>query len=212
MLHINRRLHHRNPFDFSFSGALVLEWKLESNLLDTSGNGYDGTAPNGVSYVTGQVGLAADLEYSTPQYITSSLSPLTPPYAVSFWAVMHRNTATEFLIDWGDFVVFMDINGKFRATNKSTLNVDNKYFLPAILTWYHVVVNVNSATGGDVDLYIDNVEKTDVVVGNPKGAATTFRVGTKDGGGYPFDGKVDQLRVYNRALTTAEIAALYEES
>jgi len=206
----HRRKHHRNPFNFG--GALVLEWKLENNLLDTSGNGYNGTAPNGVSYLTGAVGIGADLEYSTPQYITSALSALTPPYAFSFHVMMHRTATTEIIADWGDFVILTDTSTYFRVTNQSTVSVDNKYFEFSSLTWYHVAVNVNSATGGDLNLYVDNVEKTTVVAGNPNGSASAFQVGIRGDNTFPFDGKVDQVRIYNRVLTTDEIAALYGEN
>lgn len=79
-------------------------------------------------------------------------------------------------------------------------------------TWYHVVATVDYA-GDRVRLYVDGVEVDDRAhPGDPMGRALIFRVGIWFDGGAPtapFQGRIDELRIYDRPLTDSEVAAHY---
>lgn len=79
------------------------------------------------------------------------------------------------------------------------------------LPWMHVAATRTAAAG--VTLYIDGVQATGAGNGNPAGGnaanfgAPQFRVGGSRGNdGYSLDGVVDDLRVFDQALTGAQIA------
>ena len=79
-------------------------------------------------------------------------------------------------------------------------------------TWYHVVGVVDYA-GDRVRLYVDGVEVNDRShSGDPLGRAVIVRVGIWFDGGTPiapFQGRIDELRFYDRPLTPTEITAHY---
>jgi hypothetical protein len=73
--------------------------------------------------------------------------------------------------------------------------------------WYHVALSVN--TGGLVGLYINgwlaaSVNHSGAGLAAP-GVNDLWSVGSNSGGSLNFNGMIDQLRVWNRALTAAEI-------
>ena len=81
--------------------------------------------------------------------------------------------------------------------------------------WPHVVA-VNDGTGdaSGMHLYLDGVEIT-IVTGDTLGSNSilinqTVNIGAATGNGQYFTGKIDDARIYNRALTAAEIKQLYK--
>jgi len=59
------------------------------------------------------------------------------------------------------------------------------------------------------ELYANGVLVNTGASVNPNTPDTSFVIGTNGGGGNFFDGKVDDVRIYNRALSATEIKQLY---
>lgn len=81
---------------------------------------------------------------------------------------------------------------------------------PSTGTWYLVVGtfdNVSSAIGVSVN---GSAQVTAAVTGFPSTAVTSsFSVGALSATAQPVDGKVDEVAIWNRVLTNAEVSALY---
>jgi len=78
--------------------------------------------------------------------------------------------------------------------------------------WRHVVMTYNGP-GGRVAAYVDGAfvgERTGIT-GAPDPASDTspFRLGMRGDSTYPLNGDLDEVAYYGRALTAAEVAALY---
>ncbi len=83
----------------------------------------------------------------------------------------------------------------------------------SIGTWHHATAVRNNGT---ISLYIDGIFRLSATEGT---TAPTYPINMQAGvmcyGGYtpprynPFGGKIDELRIYNRALTAAEILTLF---
>ncbi|MCG8324641.1 MAG: LamG domain-containing protein [Thiotrichales bacterium] len=84
----------------------------------------------------------------------------------------------------------------------------------AINTWYHIAI-VYSASGSFQRIYIDGVQDPNT---NNQSANLTlnndpFHIGGDQGfGGREFDGLIDEVRVYDQALTTAQIQTVMNET
>lgn len=86
-------------------------------------------------------------------------------------------------------------------------------------TWHHVAYTVDG-TGNKI--YIDGVQYTDI--SNPgmaskqiffstcadAGATTNYYIGRTEAGGEYFKGNIDDVRLYNRALSDSEVEEIYE--
>lgn len=74
----------------------------------------------------------------------------------------------------------------------------------SINTWYNVVVTFSSSTG-----FIIYQNGTSVDTSNQNGGFGTSNsdpaIGAKDAGGRFFDGKISQVLIYDKVLTTAEV-------
>ena len=82
--------------------------------------------------------------------------------------------------------------------------------------WHHIVFTFDSNSG--FTAYIDNSEVT-LTTTNSSGTVSfpggTSSIGSQYGNGDPrqyFNGLIDQVRVFNKKLSTAEVATLYNEN
>ncbi len=75
--------------------------------------------------------------------------------------------------------------------------------------WYHVA-GVYDATARTLDIYVNGVRDNGVLIGTVPSAQLNSSVNVNIGrrtGGYYFAGVIDEVRIYNRVLTQAEIQA-----
>ena len=76
--------------------------------------------------------------------------------------------------------------------------------------WHHIVVTVEADE--QFVLYVDGEKKKRTISGTPYTGDATTRVGRSAASDYPdryLEGDVDELRIYDRALTAAEVKSLY---
>lgn len=87
--------------------------------------------------------------------------------------------------------------------------------------WHHFAVVIGlEPTGGDQpQIYIDGTNDSDLGTGSgyqhyvwDMSNALAFRIAAESDAGNPFDGKIDEVRVYHRALSAEEVALLYRET
>ena len=80
----------------------------------------------------------------------------------------------------------------------------------ALNTWYHVAGVYNAATRA-LDIYVNGVLDNGVLQGTIPASQTLPNINVNIGrraGGFYFKGTIDDVRVYNRALSQSEIQAI----
>lgn len=99
-------------------------------------------------------------------------------------------------------------------------DVQNNYALVASndANWNHTVMVFDgniSGNSGRLKLFLNGTMQTLAFVGNIEAVVgpltNKFKIGTRDFGGIFTDGLIDDVRIYNRALSVAEIRMLYSE-
>ncbi len=74
-----------------------------------------------------------------------------------------------------------------------------KLTLTSINNWYHIAVTYDGTTR---KLYFNGaLEKAEVPVRTPTVTGTNLLIGTRVGGGYNFQGLLDEAAIYNWALS-----------
>jgi hypothetical protein len=75
--------------------------------------------------------------------------------------------------------------------------------------WQHVVATYDNSTS--LKYYVDGVEVSPAVgvTGSLTTSTSNFYIGRNNTGTRPFDGKIDDVRVYNRVLSATEVQQLY---
>ena len=80
-------------------------------------------------------------------------------------------------------------------------------------TWYHVVFII--VAGGAMNIYINGVldsNSTTESTTRPTPTNQNLAIGANGSNNdYPFNGKIDQFRVFNSALSATQVSELYNE-
>ncbi len=202
-------------------------------LSDLSGNGRNATlvtgtgGSGGYTFATGKVNNALDLVKASQGYASIANSGLSGATEMTIAAWVYLNTSSNWQRVW-DFGTSSTSAYMFVATTNNLTNVvrftislngntsgaeqivDGKSPL-STGTWTHVAAVLGST--GAV-LYVDGVQvgANTAVTLRPKDLGNTPNnyVGRSQYSTDPYlDGDIDEFRVYSRALSAAEIQALY---
>lgn len=185
-----------------------------TDLEDATGNGNDGLVTGG-GWAAGRNGTSLELdagEFATlPADIVTDLDVMT----VAAWVRVKSNADESTLFDFGtDETNHIYLKTKSGAGLRfgATINDEDHDVIattrPLPLTvWKHVAVVMDENAAA---LYIDGLEIRRVgITFKPSdlGAAPNNFIGQGHGGG-DFAGRIDDFRIYDRALTHTEIAEL----
>jgi uncharacterized repeat protein (TIGR03803 family) len=202
--------------------GLVSWWRAESNALDSVGSN-NGTLVNGATFASGEVGTAFSFG-GTSNYVSVPSAPaLNPTNAISIEAWVYANGAPA--VEQGICGTWDDLTGNNRTylfwlysghigfyishDGSGYTSVADPTALPTN-TWVHVAATYD---GTNMVIYRNGVQVG--LVTYPGIIATNskpFFIGRTDGGGSfsgYWDGQIDEVSIYNRALSSNEIAAIY---
>jgi hypothetical protein len=214
--------------------GLVGWWKFDegngTTAADSSGNGDTVSLVNGVSWVTGKIGDAISAN-GTNQYGTVPAINLsgTSTVTVAFWAnrtysttiesVMLENT-TNYNLSTTGFGLFPDDTGckGIQAAVHGNVGYSvNCYAQPSSGVWHHlaIIYDKTQAANAQTALYIDGVLQTPTshlnTAQNTNGFGNNpLYLFSRAGSQFFNGGEMDDLRIYNRALSAGEIQQLYQ--
>lgn len=200
--------------------GLIAHWKFDENTgttaADSSANSNTATTTAN-SWTTGVSGSAADqpryaLADSTDLYITG-----TTAVTISLWAKTSSSHSFAILAGFegtgstGDIYGLKVESGKIRLTGP---NLDTPDTLQNYSdgNWIHIV-GVNDPTSSNSKIYINgSLIATGSAETIPTRTTQQWTMGTYwNSNSYDFNGSLDDVQVYNKALTTAEITTLYND-
>ena len=76
--------------------------------------------------------------------------------------------------------------------------------------WHHVTFT-RETTVGESRLYTDGIEQNRTnITANMDNVNVALLVGMRNGAAHPWNGQIDEVRLYNRALSAGEINKLYQ--
>ncbi|MCU7796882.1 MAG: DUF4347 domain-containing protein [Candidatus Thiodiazotropha sp. (ex Myrtea spinifera)] len=184
--------------------------------IDSSATGNNGTLIGSPVYTTGQVGSYAlsfngDFDrVEAPDSLATNFG--NGDFAVGFWFNSTYSGGTARLVgdmDGGDGYVFYT-TGVGDVTFGVISGIDSVTLASGGLfdgNWHHVVGMVN---GADWSLYVDGTLVDSInngFVGNIDNS-NTLRIGASSASHNEYDGLIDDVRIYDRALTTTDINEL----
>ncbi len=212
------------------TNGLVGWWPFNGNANDESGNGNNGTV-NGATLTQDRFGNAnnAFSFNGTNTFIevqSSNTLQLNNNYSISLWFksnINNNNSPYNYTIlskinysGWygGYEIMTGDINPNGGIIHTGNINGNFVFFGPANGvtqgTWYYIVFTFN---GSQLRMYsngqlIDSLNRT----GSIQTGNDPLRFGRRGGSGIYnqwFNGLIDDIGIWNRALTQQEITALY---
>lgn len=212
----------------SLDNGMIAHYRFDGDAFDDTVNSYNGTVTGGVTWSAGVKGKAADFDGIDGKIDLGDM-PNTANASYSVW--FRSGSSKQYQTIFSDYIsssytqgVLMILNGTgvgahqqavwFHTENdskgiggRSDPKAVGNYFDGL---WHHAVGVIDDTT---VSLYIDGkLAQTEA-----KSYATTtnhFFVGYSDAvagaiSDLGFQGQIDELRIYDRALTQSEIQRLY---
>jgi len=205
-----------------FDDDLVGYWSFDEGegtvAHDSSGHGNHGTI-HGTTWVAGVSGAALSFD-GTTDYVNCGTGITSlggyAPFSLSVWIQRSDNPNWQLIIsryDWhvdGEFYVGL-YEGRvtfLREVGPHVL-IGDQYLTPSI--WHHIVASYDGATkriyvDGELDAWQSSsgsgiAPSTPVLIGALLEYTSAVRF---------FDGAIDDVRIYSRALSEEEIEVLYE--
>jgi hypothetical protein len=201
--------------------GLVSWWQAESNAND-SADGNNGVLANGVSFAAGKVGQAFSLE-GVDDFVSFADSPslrltnLTIEGWFNFAAVggpriLVAKTAGTVYESYLLFANGGDIMAGVGDTTAGVTTLLQFNLNPVLGTWYHIAYTFDDAANYHA-LYIDGVLRASGANNTTIGYDThPVMVGAEfenEAANFFFAGQIDEVSIYNRALTVSEIQAVF---
>jgi hypothetical protein len=195
------------------TGPLVGYWKLDEPngkdpVVDSSGNGNTGTA-YGTSVVEGKFNRARRFS-GKGDYIEIPSINIRDAITVAAWVYADNFMQSGFVITKNpidtQWALFFQGN---RLLKWRGIGAGDNVMCPAPSdgVWHHIVAKQEGTTGS---LYIDGAlcsRATQPAIGN---GASLINIGRFDSGDHwYFNGLIDEVRIYNRALSDKEVAELF---
>ena len=200
----------------ALAADLVGRYTFEGNANDVAaGTPDNGTLTNGASIVNDPTrGDVLSLN-NTNQYVEiSGMFGNPADVTLAAWVNVNSGTFADEIISLGDNVALRSVDGAngltFIIRGTSGWQSVNTNVNISDAGWTHVAATVNDATG-DIAIYINGeLVATDTAAESIQYTqGTNTRIGENGNGlTHPMDGLIDDARIYARALTAEEIAAL----
>jgi hypothetical protein len=214
-----------NVFGQVTTNGLVGYWPFNGNANDESGNNHHGVV-NGATLTADRFGNANNAYYFNGYSSYISINPSAITYnnglTISLWVKVESSYSNvQFFVSKGDDDVaghfhlgynesagtfIGDINGLYNGLNSASS------FQFQQTRWRHIVFTSNNQS---LKMYIDgNLNSTYT---NPESIATLssqILFGKHSKSLYPYytSGSLDDIRIYNRALSEQEVTEMYNES
>ena len=199
--------------------GLVANYMLENDVKDVTGNGHDGTLLGTLTYVAGAPGKGQGLLFpGTPGNAVSlgtfDPSEKTSMLSISLWAKWNGlSTYYQGLIakrnSWAADQMMWQIEASQTTGSLSfSRNGSGSAGAAALKVgeWTHLAVTFDKTTAR---FYVNGVQTGSGAFSFGSNRDAALLIGSDNaGGGNPFNGTLDEVRLYDVALTDAEILTL----
>lgn len=198
------------------TSGLIGWWRFNGDATDTSGSANNGTITNAAPAIgqNGQANSAYSFTGSN-SYISSSSNsfPLgSSARTVTAWVntTGYPGTGWRMINSYGvattSNAAALSINTSGRLSFNSQSNDWVSSLTLAINEW-HLVGYI--LTGTQISILYDEQSLSTTLGSSPNTLTGTNYIGSWTGGANYWTGQIDDVRIYNRALSAGEVAALY---
>ena len=197
------------------SVGLVASYSFENSVEDNSGLSNDGIV-NGPTFDSGRTGLGANFD-GINDYISSPTVtlPTGSVMTVSAWIYPTQQTDSTYngIVSWGprtctanNFLLSLQKNGRpsmaswcndFVPATGPTVNFNEWNYIAAVLN------------GNSITLYVNNESVSGTLTSVPNVQSMKLAIGSTDYPGRHFNGSIDEVKIWNRALSPQEIEKEY---
>jgi len=198
--------------------SVVGYWRFEGNANDSSPSGNNGTPSGGTAYLTGKIGQDMNFDGSSGYVDVGDDSSLNPDnnFTISMWIKTSVNSGgalySKRYSSWGGYQLDMSNGGILVMYGDDTQGPATGNWTVSLLdnTWHNIVVTIVPLNY--VNLHVDGIDLGSQDISSILGSAGSSQHSTIGGGAVArgnFSGVIDEVTIFNRALSTSEVGALY---
>lgn len=195
----------------------VAQFKGQNNANDSQGTN-NGTASGGVTYASGKVGQAFNFADASANVSVPDSPSLRPDsftiegwfnftgYSNEYRTLLNKPSADPSYSSYGVYIY----GGLLTAQSTDGVNLGNTLdhgLYPTPGQWYHVAFTRQA--GGQMKLYVNGVE-VDSEASNPSVGYSNSPLTFGNGTDAANQGKIDELSIYSRALSVAEVQSIFD--
>ena len=192
-----------------------------SYVVDSSHSGSGpGTCFNSPTYVQGRVGQGALSFNGSNQYVSSTNGPnffSGAPFTMSAWVLMNSVSGYQIIVQnvgGGGYNCLFGVKigsnnaAGFNLYLAGTPNIQTvNTTAPISNVWYHVV---GTYDGAYARIYVNGVLQSTSSSGTSTGYSGGIYIARPQGSNNYWNGSIDDVRIYNRALSASDVAMLYQ--
>ena len=219
------------PFNFQGGGSIdsltedyFTRYNFEGDFVDENSNN-DAVGKNGASFDTGNSGMGQTLNLDgVNDYVeapdSSTLSYVGNEITISAWIKQSSANDHQIILSkpvsssvhqspyFAYSIHFLNgLYPRFWITTSGSPKFVQSYQSLSVGIWHHIV---GVYDGSSVKIYVDGVLKgSSPASGNLNIYPTPLRIGTNGGLSEFFDGQIDDIKIYERALNSSEVSELY---
>src|SRR3989339_552443 len=198
------------------SDPLICNWHLNEGTGSSAGDsglsGSTGTI-TGAVWVDGKIGKSLQFDgLNTYVSVADSNSlDLTSGISIEAWvkcADISQDGSTRRVLDKGAYLIGASDKAYFKILKGGVASEVLKTWTSAdVNVWHHIV---GAYDGAAMKLYQDGIKVAETATtGNIDTNTTALNIGRQPSGAGRFSGIIDEVKIYNRALTDAEVLSHY---
>ena len=215
----------KSPAYLGLNAGLVGCWSFDgsyTNAPDCSGNNNVGTLTGGPTKTVGKVGQVLSFDGVDDWVNMGSFVPVSGgnPRTVSVWVKVTSSATNRTITSWGsDSVAGQRFTFSINTSNTLSIGIEGSAESAVTAVgdniWHHVAITCSGNNLNTCKIWVDGrLDKTLTT-------SATINTSSSDRGlsiGIwpllfgPFNGQIDEVRIYNRALTSSEVERLYKGS
>ena len=198
-------------------GELIGWWKLDGDVKDSSGNNHHGAIKGNPKWVTGRIGDGLEFD-GVDDYVDTGYKMDISTLTVAVWAnspAAPSPASQNEAVSWQPIHINWNQPGPF-FRGAASLGVGRRWYAASFgtleaNTWYHLCATYN---GRSLKAYKDGtlIMANDDPTGPPIAGTGTLKFGrhSLEFVEEYFCGTIDDVRIYNYALSQSEITRLFE--
>ena len=208
--------------DIFGDGSGVALYSLDYDASDAGGN-YDGTynTSNVTFGVDGKINWGASFNGNINSGIVTGITSLTNDFTISMWLNLESISINTWIFsNWDstsqDMYFAVHPNGQLELTidGRTGTNIFGSSGTFTLNTWHHFLVTMSNGT---YDLYFNGTQlgSSGTTTNTTFNSGSNYEIGNspRTSSGYSaWNGKIDQVRIFNKALSSSEVSTLYEET
>lgn len=183
-----------------------------ATFADTSGNNHPGALVAGTTFSNlSASGQGCSLQFNGSSQILINVPNLSSRQTKSLWVFLNGTLATnQILISEGginNWIEILPSTGRVRVGTNQFSNYFDSVKNLQIGKWYHIVTTHD---GTMLKLFIDGVLDSSMATAIQVPTANVT-LGSYEAGTYRLTGLLDDVRIFNRSLSSREVQRLYTE-